>query len=84
MPADLEGEGDPPRPFLARGDPERRSFPAGLPAGSGWRGCLRGGVVDILFAAFLGERDLEELLPEDEAERERLLVHIGRNKSLEV
>lgn len=33
---------------------------------------MRGGVADILFTAFLGERDLEELLPEDEAERERL------------
>lgn len=29
--------------------------------------------MDILFIAFLGERELEELLPEDEAERERLL-----------
>ena len=30
-------------------------------------------MLDILFTAFLGERELEELLPEDEAERERLL-----------
>lgn len=35
--------------------------------------CIRGGVVDILFISFLGEREPEELLPEDEAERERLL-----------
>lgn len=35
--------------------------------------CIRGGVVDILFTGFLGERETEELLPEDEAERERLL-----------
>lgn len=72
VPADLEGEGE-PRPFLGRGDMERRSFPEGLVEWSGWRGCLRGGVADILFTAFFGERDLEELLPEDEAERERLL-----------
>ena len=74
IPAALEGEGE-PRPFLARGDAERRSFPGGLPAGSRRRGCLRGGVVDVLFTAFLGEWDLEELLPEVEAERERLLGH---------
>lgn len=30
-------------------------------------------MLDILFIAFLGERDPEELLPEDEADRERLL-----------
>lgn len=30
-------------------------------------------MLDILFIAFLGEREPEELLPEDEAERERLL-----------
>lgn len=30
-------------------------------------------MLDILFIAFLGEREPEELLPDDEAERERLL-----------
>lgn len=30
-------------------------------------------MLDILFIAFLGEREPDELLPEDEAERERLL-----------
>lgn len=30
-------------------------------------------MLDILFIAFLGEQEPEELLPEDEAERERLL-----------
>lgn len=30
-------------------------------------------MLDILFIAFLGEREPEELLPEDEAERDRLL-----------
>lgn len=30
-------------------------------------------MLEILFIAFLGEREPEELLPEDEAERERLL-----------
>lgn len=30
-------------------------------------------MLDILFTAFLGDREPEELLPEDEAERVRLL-----------
>lgn len=30
-------------------------------------------MLDILFTAFLGDREAEELLPEDEAERVRLL-----------
>ena len=81
IPAALAGEGE-PRPFLARGDTERRSFPGGLPAGSRRRGCLRGGVVDVLFTAFLGEWDLEELLPEVEAERERLLGHSSGRVSI--
>lgn len=34
-------------------------------------------MLDILFIAFLGEREPEELLPEDEAERERLLLRTG-------
>lgn len=39
-------------------------------------------MLDILFTAFLGERELEELLPEDEAERERLLQDTNTNKVL--
>lgn len=72
IPDDLGGEAE-PRPLLPRGDGERLSFPAGLMEVSGWWSCFRGGVLDILFIAFLGEREPEELLPEDEAERERLL-----------
>lgn len=71
-PDDLGGEGE-PRPLLARGDGERLSFPTGLTEGAGRWTCFRGGVVDILFTSFLGERETEELLPEDEAERDRLL-----------
>jgi len=44
-----------------------------------WTG-FRGGVVDILFTGFLGEREPEELLPEDEAERERLLQNRNRSQ----
>lgn len=40
---------------------------------------LRGGVVEILFTGFLGEREPDELLPEDEAERERLLEFNDHN-----
>lgn len=72
LPDDLAGEAE-PRPLLARGDGERLSFPTGLTEAPGRRSCFRGGVADILFTGFLGERDPEELLPEDEAERERLL-----------
>lgn len=41
-------------------------------------------MVDILFIAFLGERELEELLPEDEAERERLLQDANTQTTLSV
>lgn len=34
---------------------------------------MRGGEGETLFFAFLGEREPERLLPEEEAERERLL-----------
>lgn len=73
-PEDLDGEAE-PRAFLARGGlAERRPFPSGLTDVSGWRATgFLGGVTDGLFTAFLGEREGEELLPEDEAERERLL-----------
>lgn len=71
-PDDLDGDVE-PRPFLVRGDGDRLSFPDGLMEVSGCRVCLRGGVLDVLFTAFLGEREVEELLPEDETERERLL-----------
>lgn len=71
-PDDLGGEGE-PRPLLARGDGERLSFPTGLTDGAGRLTCFRGGVLDIPFTGFLGERETEELLPEDEAERDRLL-----------
>lgn len=36
--------------------------------------CFRGGVLDIRFITFLGEGEPDELLPDDEAERERLLL----------
>ncbi len=41
-------------------------------------------MLDILFIAFLGEREPEELLPEDEAERERLLQDTNRITTLGV
>lgn len=69
---DLGGEAE-PRPLLALGDGDRLSFPAGLMEVSRGCTCFRGGVPDILFIAFFGEPEPEELLPEDEAERERLL-----------
>lgn len=69
---DLAGDAE-PLTLLARGDGDRLSFPAGLMEVSGRWACFRGGVLDILFIAFLGEREPEELLPEDEAERERRL-----------
>lgn len=72
IPVDLGGEAE-HRPLLARGDGDRLSRPAGLIELRGRWICFRGGVVDILFTGFLGEREPEELLPEDEAERERLL-----------
>lgn len=40
-------------------------------------------MLDILFIAFLGEREPEELLPEDEAERERLLQDIKHINNIE-
>lgn len=64
IPADLDGEAE-ARPFLARGEAERCVFPEGLPLGAllleglregsaAWpRGCFLGGVVDVLFIAFL-------------------------------
>lgn len=70
LPDDLGGEAD-PLPLLIRGEGDRLSFPTGLKDVGGR--CFRGGVVDVLFRGFLGEREPEELLPEDEAERERLL-----------
>lgn len=72
VPDALAGDAE-PLPLLARGDGDRLSFTAGLMGMSGWWTCFRGGVLDILFIAFLGERELEELLPEEEADRERLL-----------
>ncbi len=41
-------------------------------------------MLDILFIAFLGEREPEELLPEDEAERDRLLQDINTLTTLRV
>lgn len=78
IPDDLGGDAE-PLPLLARGDGDRLSFPAGLMEVSGWWTCFRGGVLEILFIAFLGEREPEELLPEDEAERERLLQDTNSN-----
>ena len=72
LPDDLGGEAE-PRPLLPLGDGERLSFPAGLMDVSRCCSCFRGGVLDILFITFLGEPECAELLPEDEAERERLL-----------
>lgn len=72
IPNDLGGDAE-PRPLLARGDGDRLSFPGGLTEDSGRRSSFLGGVVDILFISFLGEWEPEELLPDDEAERERLL-----------
>lgn len=74
LPEDLGGEAE-PWPLLIRGEGERLSFPTGLKDVGGR--CFRGGVVDVLFRVFLGERKPEELLPEDEAERERLLQTKG-------
>lgn len=83
LPDDLAGDAE-PLPRLARGDGDRLSFPAGLMALSGWWICFRGGVLDILFIAFLGEREPEELLPEEEAERERLLQDTNTETSLKI
>lgn len=66
-PNDLGGDTE-PRTLLLRGDEDLRSLLPGRCI------CFRGGELDILFfIAFLGEREPEELLPDDEAERERLL-----------
>lgn len=78
IPDDLGGEAE-PRPLLALGDGDRLSFPAGLMEVSRGCTCFRGGVPDILFIAFFGEPEPEELLPEDEAERERLLQDTKSN-----
>ena len=66
VPVDLEGEAE-ARPFLARGEGKRRASREGSP----WRGCFLGGVAEGRLTAFLGEG--EELLPEEEGERERRL-----------
>lgn len=63
VPDDLGGDAD-ALPLL----------PEGLIEASRWWPCLRGGVLDTRFIAFLGEGEPEELLPLDEAERERLLL----------
>lgn len=73
VPDDLGGEAD-PLPLLARGEGDRLSLPEGLIEASRWWPCLRGGVLDTRFIAFLGEGEPEELLPLDEAERVRLLL----------
>lgn len=72
VPDDLGGVAD-PLPLLPRGEGDRLSLPEGLTEASTWP-CLRGGVLDTRFIAFLGEGEPEELLPLDEAERERLLL----------
>lgn len=77
VPEDLDGEAE-DRPFLARGEAERLAFADGLREVSVWRALFLGGVVEVLFTAFLGDREVEELLPEDEAERERLLEATNR------
>lgn len=69
IPDDLAGDTE-PRVLLARGDTDRLSFLAGLMEVSGWWGW-------ILFIAFLGEREPEEPLPEDDADRDRLLWSTG-------
>lgn len=72
LPDDLLGDAE-ARPLRPRGDGERLSFPAGLVEVSRWYGCFLGGVFDTRFIAFLGEGEPLELLPDVEAERERLL-----------
>lgn len=76
LPDDLLGDAD-ARPLRPRGDGERLSFPAGLVEASRWYGCFLGGVFDIRFTAFLGEGEPVELLPDVEAERERLLQDVS-------
>lgn len=73
VPDDLGGDAD-ARPLLPRGEGDRLSLAEGLTEASSWWPCLRGGVFDTRFIAFLGEGEPEELLPLDEAERERLLL----------
>lgn len=67
-PDDLGGGEADPRTLLLIGEEDLRSLLVARCA------CFRGGELDILFfIAFLGEREPEELLPDEDAERERLL-----------
>lgn len=72
LPDDLLGDAE-ARPLRPRGDAERLSLPAGLVEASRWYACFLGGVFDTRFIPFLGEGEPVELLPDVEAERERLL-----------